>query len=135
MRLTASRSRARIGWLRQRWLRLPARSLSCKSSTQEARTIEVNLTATAASDAFAEHRTGPTASVLPALVEELCAGAEYDADLETNDGSLAAGQPPVFHTASLLGSPGAVISVRVYAVTGDDLENDSQALSVQRPAA
>ncbi len=64
----------------------------------------------------------------------ICAGSEYDADLETIDGSLAVGQPPEFHTASLPGTPGAIISIRIYAITGDDLENDSQALSVQRTA-
>ncbi len=64
----------------------------------------------------------------------ICAGSEYDADLEMIDGSLAAGQPREFHTASLPGTPGAIISIRIYAITGDDLENDSQALSVQRPA-
>ena len=36
-----------------------------------ARTIEVNLAGTAASDAFDERRTGPATEVLPALAEEL----------------------------------------------------------------
>lgn len=64
----------------------------------------------------------------------ICAGPVYDEDLETIDAVLAAGQPPVFHTGSLLASPGAVISIKIYAVTADGRENDSQALSVQRPA-
>ncbi len=38
-----------------------------------ARTIEVNLADTAASDVFDERRTGPATEVLPALVEELLA--------------------------------------------------------------
>ena len=44
-----------------------------------------------------------------------------------------AGEPPVFHTTTLLESPGAVISVRVFAVTADGRENDSQTMSIQRP--
>jgi len=52
----------------------PAAGFVAAATAAGARTIEVNLTATAASDAFAEHRTGPASSVMPALVEELCAG-------------------------------------------------------------
>jgi len=63
----------------------------------------------------------------------ICAGPEYDEDLEVIAGSLAAGEPPLFTTASLLGAPGAVITARVVAITGDDRENESTAMSVQRP--
>lgn len=63
----------------------------------------------------------------------VCAGPVYAEDLEVIAGSLAAGEPPVFHTTTLLESPGAVISVRVFAVTADGRENDSQTMSIQRP--
>lgn len=51
------------------------------------------------------------------------------------DATLAVGQPPVFHTASLLDTPGAIVSYRVYAITNDERENDSEPATVQRPAA
>ena len=60
-------------------------------------------------------------------------GPPSDADLETTDGVLAVGQPPVFHSSSLLGSAGAVVCYRVYAINGDDQESDSGEVSVQRP--
>ena len=50
----------------------PAAGFVAAATAAGARTIEVNLTETAASDAFAEHRIGPATAVLPALVEELC---------------------------------------------------------------
>ena len=53
----------------------PAAGFVAAAAAAGARTIEVNLTATAASEAFAEHRTGPASVVLPALMEELCAGS------------------------------------------------------------
>ena len=64
----------------------------------------------------------------------ICAGPVFDEDLETIDAVLAVGQPPEFHTGSLLGTPGAIISLKIYAVTADGRESDSQALSVQRPS-
>ena len=64
----------------------------------------------------------------------ICAGPVYDEDLETIDAVLAVGQPPEFHTSSLLATPGAIISIRIYAVTADGRESESLALSVQRPA-
>ena len=60
-------------------------------------------------------------------------GAVYDRDLETTDGTLAVGEPPVFQTSSLLGSPGDVVSYRIYAINGDDQETASDAVSLQRP--
>lgn len=48
-------------------------------------------------------------------------------------GALAAGEPPLFTTTTLFDLPGAVVSARVYAITGDDRKNDSQAMSMQRP--
>jgi hypothetical protein len=63
----------------------------------------------------------------------VCAGAEYDEDLEVIAGSLAVGEPPVFHTVSLLEAPGSVISVRVVAITGDDRESESNVMTIQRP--
>lgn len=63
----------------------------------------------------------------------ICAGPEYDEDVEVVAGSLAAGEPPLFTTTSLLDSPGAVISVKVVAITGDDRESDSAVMSIQRP--
>ena len=60
-------------------------------------------------------------------------GTEYDPDLETVDAMLAVGQPPVFHSSSLLGNPGDVVSYRVYAINGDDQEADSGTAMVQRP--
>ena len=65
----------------------------------------------------------------------VCPGPDYDADLETVDATLAVGQPPVFHSSSLLGTPGAIASYKVYAITGDERENDSEPATVQRPAS
>jgi hypothetical protein len=65
----------------------------------------------------------------------ICAGPEYDEDVEVIAGTLAVGQPPVFTTTSLLEVPGAIITVRVVAITGDDRENDSNVMTVQRPPA
>ena len=56
-------------------------------------------------------------------------------DLATVGATLAAGQTPFFTTTSLLEDPGAIISVRVYAITGDDQESFSDEFTVQRPAA
>ncbi len=63
----------------------------------------------------------------------ICPGPDYDADLETLDATLAVGQPPVFHSSSLLATPGAVVSYKVYAITNDERENDSEPATVQRP--
>jgi hypothetical protein len=41
----------------------------------------------------------------------------------------------VFHTASLLGTPGAIVSYKVYAITNDEREYDSEPATVQRPAS
>lgn len=60
-------------------------------------------------------------------------GTEYDPDLETVDAMLAVGEPPVFHSSSLLGNPGDVVSYRVYAINADDQEADSGTAMVQRP--
>ena len=65
----------------------------------------------------------------------VCPGPNYDADLVTVDATLAVGQPPVFHSSSLLGTPGAIVSYKVYAITGDERENDSEPATVQRPAS
>jgi len=64
-----------------------------------------------------------------------CPLAKPHADLETVDATLATGQPPVFHTASLLGTPGAIASYKVYGITNDERENDSEPATVQRPAS
>jgi NAD-dependent deacetylase len=49
----------------------PAAGFVRTAALRGARTIEVNLAGTAASEAFDERRTGPATTVLPALVEEL----------------------------------------------------------------
>lgn len=53
----------------------PAAGFVQSAKSRGARTIEVNLADTAASDAFGERRTGPATEVLPALVKELLRGA------------------------------------------------------------
>ena len=65
----------------------------------------------------------------------IVAGDTYDEDLETIDAVLAVGQPPVFHTSSLLSSPLDVVSYKVYAVNADDQEQSSAAVTLQRPPA
>ena len=49
----------------------PAAGFVRTANARGARTIEVNLADTAASDAFGERRTGPATTVLPALIREL----------------------------------------------------------------
>lgn len=66
----------------------------------------------------ADAQAPQTAGFSPAL--------EYEADLEVLAGALAAGEPPVFVTTTHFDVPGAVVSARVYAITGDDRENDSR---------
>ena len=51
----------------------PAAGFVETAASVGARTIEVNLAATAASSAFAERRTGPATEAVPPLVEELLA--------------------------------------------------------------
>lgn len=62
-------------------------------------------------------------------------GADYDEDLEVIAATIAVGQPPVFATTVLLDAPGALVSVKVYAVTGDGRESASAPVNVQRPPA
>ena len=40
----------------------------------------------------------------------------------------------IVQTSSLLGTPDATVSYKVYAITGDERENDSEPATVQRPA-
>ena len=47
--------------------------------------------------------------------------------------TLAVGQPSVFTTTVLLDTPGALVSVKVYAITADGRESASAAVLVQRP--
>ncbi len=54
----------------------PAAGFVRTAALRGARTIEVNLADTAASEAFDERRTGTATAVLPALVEELLTGAD-----------------------------------------------------------
>lgn len=53
----------------------PAAGFVQRAALRGARTIEVNLAETAATDAFDERRTGPATQALPPLVEELLATA------------------------------------------------------------
>ena len=61
-------------------------------------------------------------------------GTDYDEDVEVIAVTLAAGEPSVFATTVLLDVPGALASVRVYAVTSDGRESASATVQVQRPA-
>ena len=60
-------------------------------------------------------------------------GTDYDEELETTDGTLAVGQPSVFHSSSLRAGPGDVVCYRVYAINGDDQKAGSDPAVVQRP--
>lgn len=60
-------------------------------------------------------------------------GDVYDPNLETIDATLAAGEDPEFHSSSLLGTPGAMVTYVIVAIDGDDQEAASEPMTVQRP--
>jgi hypothetical protein len=61
-------------------------------------------------------------------------GGEYDEELEVIAATLVTGQPSVFTTTVLLTDPGALVAVKVYAITADGRESASGMVLVQRPA-
>ncbi len=63
----------------------------------------------------------------------ICLAEEFDQDLEQIVGSVLVGQPLTFLVTTGLGSPGSVISAKLYAMTDDGHEAGSATVVVTRP--
>lgn len=63
----------------------------------------------------------------------ICLSADYDTELEQVEATITGAQPLTYTVTTGLGTPGSVISARLYAMTDDGHEAGSDAVVVSRP--